>query len=372
MIQRKIRKRDGKTVFLVRLRDAAGKPYTRQFETEPAAERWETAEKHARNTGRLVGAEVGTKSLVSVAEEWLESNPMKAEGSLAKDRGILANQVLPQFGTRRVGSITKVEIQKLVNAWVHHPYPNETVRRNYSCLRAVFTYAEDCQYISRDQNPCHKISLPPRERRVPPKILDGADLERLADAMGPCGSMVYVAIMGPRWGEIAGLRVGDIEFGSINFSDHYPSIAFDRQLTRGEKGRMVLKDTTKSHRAKRVLAIPQWLADMLFLHVSVRGVDPAAFVFTSPRGEMLHYSNWRRRYWLPAREAIEMPELEFHDLKHAASTALDNVGVGDAVKEHRLGSSAQVIRSNYQQLVDPADRAAAEAIGEIFRPPSLS
>ena len=134
---------------------------------------------------------------------------------------------------------------------------------------------------------------------------------------------------------------------------------------------MVLKDETKSHRARRTLAIPQWLADMLFLQVSGRGVDPKAFVFTSPGGDMLHYSNWRRRIWLPARQSAGLTGLEFHDLKHIASTALDNAGTGKAVKEHRLGSSETVIDRVYLHVVDPADRAAAEAIGEIFRPRSL-
>ena len=37
-------------------------------------------------------------------------------------------------------------------------------------------------------------------------------VRRLAVAMGDYGPMLYVAAFGPRWGEIAGLRVCNLDF----------------------------------------------------------------------------------------------------------------------------------------------------------------
>jgi hypothetical protein len=72
--------------------------------------------------------------------------------------------------------------------------------------------------------------------------------------------MVYIAANGPRWGEIAGLRVG-----RIGFRDE-PSICVEEQLTRG-KGSQMVTTTTKHRSSERTLSIPDWLGDMLFIHL---------------------------------------------------------------------------------------------------------
>ena len=118
--------------------------------------------------------------------------------------------------------------------------------------------------------------------------------------------MFYLAVMGPRWGEIAGLRVGQ-----IRFSDDDPSISIETQRTPGKNGAMVTT-TTKSRNSKRPLAIPAWLGDMLFQHLSDRGgVSDEDYVFVSPSGTPLHYSSWRKRFWLPAvkKAGLERSEL---------------------------------------------------------------
>src|SRR5690348_581685 len=86
---------------------------------------------------------------------------------------------------------------------------------------------------------------------------------------------------------------------------------------------------TKAGR-RSALALPDWLMAMLATVLTERRLTvatPEAFVFVSPDGARLHYSNWRRRVWLPAREAAGLSGLNFHDLKHTAGTALLEEGV---------------------------------------------
>jgi hypothetical protein len=47
---------------------------------------------------------------------------------------------------------------------------------------------------------------------------------------------------------------------------------------------------------------------------------------------------------------------------------LDEAGVSDQVKEHRLGATTAVVEAVYTQATDPADRAAADLMAEVFRP----
>jgi integrase len=165
------------------------------------------------------------------------------------------------------------------------------------------------------------------------EILDADGPGRLAATMGPCGPMVYLGAFGLRWGEIAGLRVGQLDFLRHTFT-------IDRQRTRGEKGRMVEGEPKSKAGRRPSLALPGWLMGILADLLAVRGLtggDPDVRMFASPEGAPLQYSNWRRRVWLPSREAAGFPGLDFHDLKKTAGTALIDEGVNVRTAQARLG-----------------------------------
>ena len=119
--------------------------------------------------------------------------------------------------------------------------------RHYSCLRALLSYAESCEAIVR--SPCRNIRVPASSPRQA-QILDGDDLERLAGSMGEYGPMLYLAAFGLRWGEIAGMRVG-----RLDFLRHTVTVA--KQRTRGEKGGMVEQDA-KTKAGRRTFTVPEW------------------------------------------------------------------------------------------------------------------
>ncbi len=120
------------------------------------------------------------------------------------------------------------------------------------------------------------------------------------------------------------------------------------------------------------LALPDWLMSMLAAVLAEQGVTattPDALVFVSPDGTRLHYSNWRRRVWLPAREVAGLPNLNFHDLKHTAGTALVEEGVNIKTAQERLGhANPRTTLAVYAQATKQADREAADRLGKRFRP----
>jgi integrase len=87
-----------------------------------------------------------------------------------------------------------------------------TVRTNYGVLRAVLVAAVEADLIGR--SPCRGIRLPIEDRRRAPRFLGAEELHRLAAAMPiDYWPMVYVAgVLGLRWSEVAGLRVGRVDF----------------------------------------------------------------------------------------------------------------------------------------------------------------
>jgi integrase len=361
MIQARNRKRDGRRVYDVRLRDDKGAEYSKTFLTKREAEAYQAAERASRNRGAWVDPRLASARVAEVAERWITANTTKRLGSVARDRSIINNHILPALGSKQIGSVTRADVQQLVNAWTASHAPASTVRM-YAVLRAVMSYAEDSELIGR--NPCRRIRVPQLTPRVA-EILDADTLGRLAEAMGSYGPMAYLGAFGLRWGEIAGLRVG-----RLDFLRH--TITVDRQLTRGLHGRMIETDPKTKAGRRPSLALPDWLMAMLAAVLASRGVtaaEPDALLFVAPEGTALHYSNWRQRVWMPARTAAGLPTLNFHDLKHTAGTALLDEGINIKIAQTRLGhANARTTLAVYAQATIQGDRDASDRLGERFRP----
>src|SRR5689334_14764904 len=99
------------------------------------------------------------------------------------------------------------------------------------------------------------------------------------------------------------------------------------------------------------------------------GADTEAYVFASPDGESLEYSNFRRRHWLPACEAAGVGGLSFHDLRRANATGLVAEGVDLKTAQTRLGhSDPRLTLAIYAQKTTEGDRHAADLLGDRFMP----
>lgn len=80
---------------------------------------------------------------------------------------------------------------------------------------------------------------------------------------------------------------------------------------------------TKTYEHRTVI-LPSFVRDQLGEHLARSGTaDLDALVFTSPAGGPLRYSNFRRRDWLPAVQAADVPDgLRIHDLRHTCAALL--------------------------------------------------
>jgi integrase len=184
----------------------------------------------------------------------------------------------------------------------------------YQTLAAVLNSTVLDDVLAR--SPCRGIQLPEIEP-VDRPVLSPDELLDLAEALGPEyeGMAFLGAVLGLRWGECAGLKVGRIDF-------ERQTISVAQQVTRGAGGRSVL-GPPKSAAGRRTLALPAALMEILREHLDRRDLtiqDADAFVFRSSSGEHLDYSNWLHRIWYPAREQAALEWLQFHDLRRANAT----------------------------------------------------
>lgn len=346
----------------VRLRTPDGKQYRRSFRTKREAEAFEAREVADRSRGAWIDPRRGDVLFGTFAAQWLGSNPGKRPSTWARDEGVIRVHLEPELGKVPVAAITPADVQALVSGWSKVMAPR-TVARTYGVLRSILNAAVARDIVAR--TPCRGIKLPkasPAARHV----VTADELAVLHAELDPgCAPMVYLgAVLGLRWGECAGLRVGRVDFlGS--------TLAVVEQLTRGKAGRGVLAEP-KSDAGRRTLAVPRAIMDLLAQHLHSRGLtgaDDGELVFASPEGGPLEYSNWRRRQWLPAAKAAGVEGLGFHDLRRANATALVREGVDVKTAQARLGhSDPRLTLAVYAQAVGEADRSAADKLGEVFLP----
>lgn len=351
----------GERRYDVRLRDPGANTYTRTFRTRREAEAFEVSERASRARGAWLDPRRAEVTLRETATVWLDANPGKRPSSRARDDSALRTHIFPVLGDRTIGSLTPSDIQRCVNAWSEAMAPR-SVRRVYQTLAAVLNSTVLNDALAR--SPCRGIQLPeiePVERPVlsPDELLD------LAEALGAEyeGMAFLGAVLGLRWGECAGLKVGRIDF-------ERQTISVAQQVTRGAGGRSVL-GPPKSAAGRRTLAAPTHLMELMKDRLERQGriADVNAFVFTSSSGEHLDYSNWLHRIWYPARERAGLEWLQFHDLRRANATGLVLEGVDIKTAQARLGhTDPRLTLAVYAQATTEADRAAADLLGRRFLP----
>jgi len=308
--------------------------------------------------GVWIDPDAGRMTVAELARLWLKANARKRSSSIARDESILRSHVLPLLGSRALASVTRHDVQALVDGWADKHAPS-TVGRQYSALRAMFAFAEDTDRLQR--TPCRAIRLP-HVQLVDRPELSAYDLERLGDALDDDqAAMMWVgAVLGLRWAEAAGVTVGALDLlgGSLH--------------VRAQLGRDGTLGPPKSDAGRRSLACPTWLIDDLAAVLGRKGLtaaDADSLVFVSPDGAPLQYTNWRRRVWRPATVAAKMPALRFHDLRSTAATALVASGADVKTTQARLGhSSSRVTLDLYGRATTGADRTAADAVGTYLRP----
>jgi hypothetical protein len=151
--------------------------------TRREAQAFEVTERTNRLSNAWIDSRRAKTPLATVSEDWLESDARKRARSIERDRGILANHILPVLGSKPVGAISRADVQRLVRSW--------TGRYARIHRRASVLNASSGAGLRRGQRAHRPLTVPPRPLpQATPReaeILDGDGMERLAAAMGTYG-----------------------------------------------------------------------------------------------------------------------------------------------------------------------------------------
>ena len=295
---------------------------------------------------------VDKRNPITVAEyarEWAAARPHRPS-TASRVKGLIDHHLAATpLGQRRLVDVKPTEVQAWATGRAAVLAPSST-RIALSFLRSVFAAAAHDRLIPR--NPADRVVLPRGETvRVIPLTVE--QVRALAAAMPePSRAMVLTqAGLGLRIGELAGLRVDDVDF--LRRTVHVR-----RQLDRNGREPMQLKTRTSG----RDIPLPAVVADALAGHLAAHPAsDPDALIFTNARHKGWSYSGYHGVFAAAVDRAGLPAGTSTHDLRHHYASVLLAAGESVVAVAERLGhDSAALVLSTYGHLLpDSEDRTRA-------------
>jgi integrase len=223
----------------------------------------------------------------------------------------------------------------------------------------MFADAVSSELIGR--SPFQGIKLPPAKGKEK-RVLSPAELHALADEVGDrWRCLIYLSgVLGLRFGEVAALTVGDLDFVRRRVSVTKAVSEVNGYLTIGEP---------KTTAGVRTIDMPEQLATELAAHIEKVGLagQPEALLFADAVGGPIRRSNFHRRVLRPALERADIEGFTFHGLRHSAATQWVAAGIDLRTVQYWLGhSTSRLVLELYAHAVLDETRAAAQANGSIF------
>jgi integrase len=288
---------------------------------------------------------------------WL-ANRVDYRANSTQNRTVsIGNHIVPAFGDREIGSITRSEVQAFVAGLVALGLAPSTVRSIYETLSAALGSAVDDELI--EISPCMRVKLPPKTK-AEHTILDLAQAHRLCDQMRGHWLLLIVKLAlatGMRKCELLALKWSDIDFsrGVIavrhNFA-YLPRLKF-------------VPGPPKTKTSERTISLTQFIAEELKAHLEAQMKTRDVWakndlVFPNAKGDY-RTPGTLNRCLDEMVVGAEVPRITFHELRHSAVSILLVLGINIKIIQELLGHSSIVITLElYAHLLPSAQGEAMQ------------
>ncbi|MGH9188037.1 MAG: site-specific integrase [Acidimicrobiales bacterium] len=227
----------------------------------------------------------------------------------------------------------------------------------YRLLRAIMNTAVEDGLIAR--SPC-VIKGAGAERSPERPVISVDEVFTIADAMPPRfrALVLLAAFSSLREGELFGLcrRHLDLLHGTVTV---------DQQAQTLRDGRVIVT-IPKTDAGLRTVTLPAALVPELEAHLAAYAQpDGEALVFTGEKGAPLRRNHWSTT-WRKAARRVGVPNLHFHDLRHAGNTMAAATGASTKELMARMGHSSPRAALIYQHATRERDAAIASALNEVL------
>lgn len=291
-------------------------------------------------------------TVTDFAATWLAGKANLAESTRNRYKGIIDTHITPTLGGMQIGRVRHIDVQDWVSGQAG--IAASSVVKNHRVLSQVLALAVRDGRIPT--NPATGVNLP-KVAHKKRRYLTAAEVEALADAAGQWRPLVlFLAYTGLRWGEMAALRVSDVDMLRRR-------VHVTRSVT-VVRGRFVWGEP-KSHE-HRWVPIPKSVAAVLALHMVGRDRDGLLFS-GERRGNPLRVKTARESWFDDAVKAAGLPKVFTpHELRHTAASLAISAGASVLGVQRMLGhAKASMTLDVYADLFDDDLDAVAVKLDEI-------
>ena len=348
---------DRRRPWQVRYRDPTGRERARSFLRKIDADRFAVTVEADKLRGEWTDPRLSKTTVAEWSERWLRTKTHLKPKTLAGYESNLRVHVLSTFGSYQLRHVDRMSIEEWVADLQASGLGPSGVFQARQVLNSMMKLAVETGYLVANPVSGVKVAPQPISEML---FLSAEEVERLASAIrDPYATLVYLlAYGGLRWGEAVAIRRKRCHLLRSQIE-----VAESLSEVRGT----LHFGSTKTHR-RRMVVIPGFLRDLMAEHL-LRHVDddPDALVFTSPLGQPLRNSNFRRKIWDPAVERAGLaPGLRIHDLRHTCASLLITQGAHPKAAQVHLGhSSISVTMDRYGHLFPSDMQALAVALDGI-------
>jgi integrase len=346
-----------------RYRAADGRERSKTFELRAEAERWLASVQTSQAKGEWVDPALGRRRFKDWADEWTRVQFTLRPSTLDRDVRIVRNHLIPYFGDASLSDIDDLWVRDFVaEKLAKGGLAPATVRKLGQVLSKVMRAAVEAGFIAR--SPCDRVRLP-AERHGEMPFITLEQIHELVDAVEPIHrALIYTAAFtGMRWGELAGLRLENVDLDRRRISVVEQLNELNGNLYWGEP---------KTKAGRRMVRMPESLAAILLEHIQRPAVLKSGLVFPSRHAEPMRRSTFTRRVWAPAVNKVGLDGLRFHDLRHTAVALAIAAGAHPKALQARMGhSSVSVTLDRYGHLYEGLDAEIADSLDRLMRHPRV-
>lgn len=336
----------------------------RGFKTKRDAERFGNSVEVSKDTGAYVDPSAGKITVGDLGPHWLtnQRGHMKPSGYRSYDSAWRIH-VEPRWGKTPVSAIKTTAVKAWITELSSAPKTGRRTETGLSastietCLRVLAGVLGDAVSDRRIvSNPARGVKLPKRKDKAH-KYLSHAQVAALADQAPKHRAVVLLlSYCGLRWGELAALRVRDVDFlrRRIALTENAPMVGME-----------VIVGSLKGH-TNRTVPMPRFVADELAKVCQGKGRDD--LLWTNRKGEHLgppaSKDSWMSGAVARCMKADEtFPRVTAHDLRHTAASLAVSAGANVKAVQKMLGhKSAAMTLDVYADLFDDDLDAVAERL----------
>ena len=309
-------------------------------------------------------------STYTATKALLKLLPRGTRGELAKQAGIGQDTMRMVYAGKNVSRKTAEKVSAAVGlafskAFVEHTKKdgklnNNSVIRYQAMLFSIFK--KGVQWGLINENPCSRAEHPKAEE-IDVRVLTEKEIPKLLDALSDAPPQYSVItqlalLLGARRGEICALRWSDIDFekGTLSIKRTVQSIpgiglVFNTPKTRRGKRCLrigadcveLLQEYRRYQKAERFRIGSAWVRKVTLENGKVADND---MLFTKWNGEPMDpdiISSWFPKFL----EAHDLPDVNFHSLRHSNASILIAAHVPITTVSGRLGHAQTSTTLNY-------------------------